>query len=86
MTDDWKIAYTSTLGRNQTALNLAEQTMDWVISSGLANAQTGDILDGKNVGSCNVVTGSQWTYNYGEMLGALSWMHLAVSSYLLHPT
>lgn len=64
---------------NTTTLTLAERTLDWVLgSSGLADPSSGKIFDGMNVGACSTFAVNQWSYNYGELLGAFAWMHKAV--------
>ncbi|KAM0754499.1 family 76 glycoside hydrolase [Meredithblackwellia eburnea MCA 4105] len=71
--------------KNQTALTLAEQTMDWVLTgSGLVVQEQGQLFDGLNVGACGTITRDEWSYNYGELIGAMAWLHKATgnSSYL----
>lgn len=58
-------------------LSEAKRILDWVISSGLANPETGVLLDGMSTGNCQEFTTRQWTYNYGQWLGSLAWMHKA---------
>lgn len=52
--------------------------MNWMWTGGLANYQQGTIWDGVEIENCDIFEVSQWTYNYGEMIGALAWMHKAV--------
>ncbi|PLW27520.1 hypothetical protein PCANC_25143 [Puccinia coronata f. sp. avenae] len=55
----------------------AKCILDWVISSGLANPGTGLLMDGVSVKNCTDFTTFQWSYNYGQWLGSLAWMHRA---------
>ncbi|KAI9616236.1 hypothetical protein KEM48_005329 [Puccinia striiformis f. sp. tritici PST-130] len=57
-----------------------QNALDWVFSSGLGNIQTGTLYDGMNVGECGKFTSHFWSYNYGSLLGALSWMHKATGN------
>ncbi|EGG05863.1 family 76 glycoside hydrolase [Melampsora larici-populina 98AG31] len=66
--------------KNETALALSKQTFDWVISSGLGNTQTGVLADGMNAGACGSFTSHVWSYNYGQLLGAMAWMHKATNN------
>ncbi|KAG0148353.1 hypothetical protein CROQUDRAFT_694779 [Cronartium quercuum f. sp. fusiforme G11] len=70
--------------QNNTALELTKKTMDWVFSSGLGNKQTGMLYDGMNAGACGQFTSHLWSYNYGQLLGSLVWLHKATGeqSYL----
>lgn len=65
--------------QNETALTQTKQIMDWVISSGLGNPQTGMLLDGVATTDCTKFTKLLWSYNYGQLLGALAWMHKATN-------
>lgn len=62
--------------QNQTVLDLAKRTVDWVQkTSGLASE--GALLDGTSKDACGQITENQFTYNYGMWLGGLAWMHKA---------
>lgn len=72
--------------RNATVLAQAQKTVDWLFSSqGFINTQPalafppeGLIFDGFPITACASPSADQWSYNYGQTLGALAWMHLAV--------
>lgn len=66
--------------KNETAIAISKIALDWVFSSGLGNIQTGTLYDGMNVGECGKFTSHFWSYNYGSLLGALSWMHKATGN------
>ncbi|POV97964.1 hypothetical protein PSHT_14286 [Puccinia striiformis] len=66
--------------KNETAIAISKTALDWVFSSGLGNIQTGTLYDGMNVGECGKFTSHFWSYNYGSLLGALSWMHKATGN------
>lgn len=63
--------------RNATALQQSQSILAWLSTSGLANNITGMLWDGVGVDACLSFTVSQWTYNYGQMLGSLAWMFKA---------
>jgi hypothetical protein len=54
-------------------------------TGGLANYVQGTIWDGVEIENCDIYEVSQWSYNYGEMIGALAWMHKAVRTPLPRP-
>ncbi|PLW29063.1 hypothetical protein PCASD_16242 [Puccinia coronata f. sp. avenae] len=58
-------------------LDQAKSILEWVISSGLANPDTGLLLDGTSTTDCKDFTTFQWSYNYGQWLGSLASMHKA---------
>ncbi|EFP77527.1 hydrolase 76 protein [Puccinia graminis f. sp. tritici] len=58
-------------------LEKAKCILEWVISSGLANPKTGLLMDGMSIKNCTDFTTYQWSYNYGQWLGSLAWMHRA---------
>ncbi|PLW50196.1 hypothetical protein PCASD_01902 [Puccinia coronata f. sp. avenae] len=58
-------------------LHQAKHILDWVISSGLANPRTGLLMDGVSSKNCTDFITFQWSYNYGQLLGSLAWMHRA---------
>lgn len=66
--------------KNNTALDRSKAAMDWVFSSGLGNIQTGVLYDGMNAGECGKFTTHLWSYNYGSLIGALTWMHKATGN------
>lgn len=63
--------------QNETALGITKQVLDWITSSGIGNPQTGVLFDGVGIEDCSKYTTNLWSYNYGQLLGALSWMHKA---------
>lgn len=44
----------------------------------MANYETGSVYDGVETENCGTFEISQWSYNWGELIGALAWMHEAV--------
>ncbi|KAA1110436.1 hydrolase 76 protein [Puccinia graminis f. sp. tritici] len=58
-------------------LEMAKSILEWVISSGIANPKTGLLMDGLSINNCTDFTTFQWSYNYGQWLGSLAWMHKA---------
>ncbi|EFP77525.2 uncharacterized protein PGTG_03481 [Puccinia graminis f. sp. tritici CRL 75-36-700-3] len=65
------------INRDSRTLRQAKVVLNWVISSGLGNTRTGVLFDGVDVKDCSHLKGEQWTYNYGQLLGALSGLHKA---------
>ncbi|KAH9460082.1 hypothetical protein MJO28_004255 [Puccinia striiformis f. sp. tritici] len=65
------------INKDAGTLEKAKCMVDWVISSGLANPHTGVLMDGISTKDCAAFTTFQWTYNYGQWLGSLAWMHRA---------
>ncbi|CAH7682340.1 glycoside hydrolase [Phakopsora pachyrhizi] len=63
--------------KNSTILELSNTMLDWIVSSGLANPQTGVLLDGVGTNDCSKFTNLLWSYSYGQLLGSLAWMNLA---------
>ncbi|CAH7682223.1 glycosyl hydrolase family 76-domain-containing protein [Phakopsora pachyrhizi] len=63
--------------KNSTILEQSKKVLDWVVSSGLANPQTGVLFDGAETDDCKKFTTFIWSYNYGQLLGSLAWMNLA---------
>lgn len=59
--------------------------MNWLWSSGMANYETGSVYDGVETENCGIFEVSQWSYNWGELIGALAWMHQAVRPFSLSP-
>lgn len=70
--------------KDENTLKQAKLVLDWVHSSGLGNSQTGVLLDGVDTKHCQEFNTEQWSYNYGQLLGSLSWMYAATKdpSYL----
>jgi len=58
-------------------LSEVKRILDWVISSGLGSPETGVLFDGMSTKNCTEFTTFQWSYNYGQWLGSLAWMHKA---------
>ncbi|WAQ83153.1 hypothetical protein PtA15_3A520 [Puccinia triticina] len=65
------------INKDPDTLEQAKCMIDWVVSSGLANPHTGLLMDGVSVKNCTDFTTFQWSYNYGQWLGSLAWMHRA---------
>lgn len=68
------------INKNWKTLMLAQDVLEWVISSGLGNARTGVLLDGIDVNKCSEFRDNQWSYNYGQFLGSLAWMSKATGN------
>ncbi|KAI8918273.1 glycosyl hydrolase family 76-domain-containing protein [Powellomyces hirtus] len=68
---------------NQTFLDLASQTYNWLKTSGLLTADW-KVVDGVHTTTCGVVNPRAWGYNAGVMLGAAAYMYKATQqqSYL----
>ncbi|KAL8280357.1 hypothetical protein RQP46_007274 [Phenoliferia psychrophenolica] len=67
--------------RNETVIAMAERTVDWLFGeSGLVDVTVGVVYDGLNVDDCSEPTYSQWSYNPGQLMGAMAWMHQATSN------
>jgi len=65
------------INKNWQTLVLAQDVLEWVVSSGLGNARTGVLLDGVDVKKCSEFRDKQWSYNYGQFLGSLAWLSRA---------
>ncbi|EFP77517.2 uncharacterized protein PGTG_03473 [Puccinia graminis f. sp. tritici CRL 75-36-700-3] len=66
--------------KDKNALEYAKTIIEWVIgtSSGLADVKTGRLQDGlKATKESCTITPDEWSYNYGQWLGSLAWMHRA---------
>jgi len=68
------------INKNWKTLMLAQDVLEWVISSGLGNPRTGVLLDGVDVSKCSEFRHKQWSYNYGQFLGSLAWMGKATGN------
>ncbi|PLW14849.1 hypothetical protein PCANC_12581 [Puccinia coronata f. sp. avenae] len=68
------------INRDRDTLKLSQQILSWVMSSGLGNARTGVLLDGVSVTDCGKFRKQQWSYNYGQLLGSLAWLHRATGN------
>ncbi|EGG05778.1 family 76 glycoside hydrolase [Melampsora larici-populina 98AG31] len=66
--------------KNETALAQSKQVLDWIMSSGLGNLNTGELLDGMPSNNCQQFTKTSWSYNYGQLIGSLAWMNLATKN------
>jgi len=77
-------ARTYMANQNETLIDNAVSIIAWLFTNGLGSIDQGLIYDGVSASNCLSITGSQWSYNYGELLGALAWMHKATgnSTYL----
>lgn len=58
---------------------MTKETLNWMFSGGLCIQASGAMWDGFETSNCGVFEVSQWSYNYGQLIGALAWMHEAVS-------
>ncbi|WAQ83152.1 hypothetical protein PtA15_3A519 [Puccinia triticina] len=65
------------INKDSRTLNQAKVILNWVLSSGLGNQRTGVLFDGVGVDNCSKLKDQQWSYNYGQLLGALSRMYKA---------
>ncbi|KAH9815609.1 family 76 glycoside hydrolase [Melampsora americana] len=68
------------LTKNETILSQSKAILDWVLTSGISNPETGLLLDGVSTTNCSDYTESLWSYSYGQLIGALAWMHKATKS------
>ncbi|KAH9825250.1 family 76 glycoside hydrolase [Melampsora americana] len=66
--------------KNETALAQSKTVLDWIMSSGLGNLNTGELLDGMPTTDCTKFTKTSWSYNYGQLIGSLAWMNLATKN------
>jgi len=80
------LEYISTAARayianqNETNIDTAVSLLAWLFNNGLGSLSDGLIYDGVSTSNCLSITGSQWSYNYGELIGALAWMHKATGN------
>lgn len=63
--------------KNATAFAQSKTILDWISSSGIGNPKTGVLWDGLEAEACTDFSTSLWSYNYGQLLGALGWMFKA---------
>ncbi|KAJ3146821.1 hydrolase 76 protein [Geranomyces michiganensis] len=61
---------------NQTYLDMAAQTYNWVKVSGVLSADW-KVLDGVHTANCGTPSPAVWGYNQGVMIGALAYMYQA---------
>lgn len=57
---------------------MTKLTLNWMFSGGLCTASNGAMWDGFETTGCGIFEVSQWSYNYGQLLGSLAWMYQAV--------
>ena len=70
---------------NQTYVDWAEKMWTWIEESVLYDAATYQVNDGTSTtANCTAADHTQWSYNYGILIGGLAYMYNYVSSHLAH--
>lgn len=71
-------------GNNDTYVQWAEKTWNWLEQSPLIDSSTGAawrVYDGTQIaGGCTGAEKTQWSYNYGLLIGGLAYMYNHVST------
>jgi len=61
--------------KNQTYISISDTMLSWMQNNGIMTDT--QIYDGVDTKNCLSIQGSQWSYNYGQLIGALAWLHQA---------